>query len=132
MVREDIIGPGLSPFMDAHEQGERIGAYRLESRLGRGGMGEVFLAWDDRLKRRVAIKRIRHDADITAQRRERFRREAQAAARLSHPSIVQVHDIVEDGSGDCIVMEYVEGCTLAALLGSGAPLRPGLAARLGR
>jgi serine/threonine-protein kinase len=118
--------------MDAHEQGERIGAYRLESRLGRGGMGEVFLAWDDRLKRRVAIKRIRHDADVTAHRRERFRREAQAAASLSHPSIVQIHDIVEDGSGDCIVMEYIEGCTLAALLGSGSPLRPGLAARLAR
>ena len=118
--------------MDAHEQGERIGAYRLESRLGRGGMGEVFLAWDDRLKRRVAIKRIRHDAEMTTQRRERFRREAQAAASLSHPSIVKIYDIAEDGSGDCIVMEYVEGCTLAALLGSGAPLRPGLAARLAR
>jgi serine/threonine-protein kinase len=118
--------------MDAHEQGERIGAYRLESRIGRGGMGEVFLAWDDRLKRRVAIKRIRHDAAVTAQSRERFRREAQAAASLSHPSIVQIHDIAEDASGDCIVMEYVEGCTLAALLGSGAPLRPGLAARLAR
>ncbi len=94
-------------------------------------MGEVFLAWDDRLKRRVAIKRIRHDSDVTPLHRERFRREAQAAASLSHPSIVQIHDIAEDGSGDCIVMEYVEGCTLAALLSSG-PLGPRLAARLAR
>jgi len=115
----------------AGEEGGRIGAYQLESRLGRGGMGEVFLAWDDRLKRRVAIKRIRHDSEVTPQHRERFRREAQAAASLSHPSIVQVYDIAEDGSGDCIVMEYVEGSPLAALLGSG-PLEPWLAARLAR
>lgn len=111
---------------------ERIGAYRLESRLGRGGMGEVFLAWDDRLKRRVAIKRIRQDSADPGQRRERFRREAQAAAGLSHPAIVQIYDIAEDASGDGIVMEYVEGRTLAALLRAGGALRPGLAVRLAR
>lgn len=117
----------------AHDsRGERIGAYRLESRLGRGGMGEVFLAWDDRLKRRVAIKRIRHDSAVTSHRRERFRREAQAAAGLNHPSIVQIYDIADDGSGDCIVMEYVEGRTLASLLAGGAPLDAGQAARLAR
>jgi serine/threonine-protein kinase len=95
-------------------------------------MGEVFLAWDDRLKRRVAIKRIRHDSAVTSQRRERFRREAQAVAGLSHSAIVQIYDIAEDSSGDCIVMEYVEGRTLAALLNAGGPIAPGLAARLAR
>jgi tetratricopeptide (TPR) repeat protein/predicted Ser/Thr protein kinase len=98
---------------------ERIGSYRLESRLGKGGMGEVFLAWDDRLRRRVAIKRIRQDAETLPAMRERFLREARAAAGLSHPAIVQVFDLVEDASGDAIVMEYVEGRTLAEHLAAG-------------
>ena len=95
---------------------ERIGAYRLESPLGRGGMGEVFLAWDERLERAVAIKRIRHDAFVQGHQRERFRREARMAARLSHAAIVQVHDLVSEESGDAIVMEYVEGPTLSERL----------------
>lgn len=98
---------------------ERIGAYRLESPLGRGGMGEVYLAWDERLERAVAIKRIRHDAFVQSHQRERFRREARMAARLSHASIVQVHDLVSEESGDAIVMEYVEGPTLAERLTHG-------------
>ncbi|MES1243084.1 MAG: protein kinase [Acidobacteriota bacterium] len=98
---------------------ERIGAYRLESPLGRGGMGEVFLAWDERLERAVAIKRIRNDAFAQGHQRERFRREARMAARLSHAAIVQVHDLVSEESGDAIVMEYVEGPTLAERLARG-------------
>ncbi len=108
-----------------------VGAYRIERLLGRGGMGEVYLAWDERLERRVALKRIRADATFDAQLRERFRREARAAARLSHPAVVQVHDILEDGSGDCIVLEYVEGQTLSSLLAGGPP-ETGLALRLAR
>lgn len=110
---------------------DRIGAYRIEKLLGRGGMGEVFLAFDERLERRVALKRVRADTGGDPRLRERFRREARAAARLSHPAIVQVHDILEDGSGDCIVLEYVEGETLAASLATGLP-EPGLALRLAR
>lgn len=98
---------------------ERIGAYRLESQLGRGGMGEVYLAWDERLERAVAIKRIRHDAFVQGHQRERFRREARMAARLSHAAIVQVHDLVSEESGDAIVMEYVEGPTLSERLARG-------------
>ncbi|MFL6292843.1 MAG: protein kinase domain-containing protein [Thermoanaerobaculia bacterium] len=109
----------------------RVGAYRIERLLGRGGMGEVYLAWDERLERRVALKRILEGSNLDPQLRERFRREARATARLSHPAIVQVHDIVEDGSGDCIVMEYVQGRTLAFLLASGPP-GPALALRLAR
>lgn len=98
---------------------EHIGFYRVEGHLGSGGMGEVYLAFDHRLKRRVAIKTIRHDVAMTAEGRERFRREAQAAARLNHPSAVQVYDVVFGESSDAIVMELVEGETLDRLLVAG-------------
>jgi serine/threonine-protein kinase len=117
---------------------DRIGAYRLVRRLGLGGMGEVFLAWDGRLERTVAVKRMRRDVGLapdTEARRERFRREARAAARLSHPHVVQIFDLVEaeegSGAGDSIVMEYVQGRSLAELLRDG-PLPPGAAVELAR
>lgn len=105
----------------AGEPGARVGHYWLKRLLGRGGMGEVFLAWDERLDRHVAIKRIRGDRVGDARRRARFRREARAIARLSHPGIVQIFDLVETERGEHIVMEYVEGVALARLL-SGAGL----------
>ena len=98
------------------ERDSSIGAYRIRGRLGAGGMGEVFLAYDDRLGRHVAIKRIRGDIEMTPARRRRLRREARAAAGLSHPAIVQIHDILEHDDGDSIVMEYVEGRTLRQTL----------------
>lgn len=91
-------------------------------------MGEVFLAWDDRLGRRVAIKRIRPGTDW-ARQGERFRREARAAARLSHPAIVHIYELVEGDGGLAIVMEYVEGRTLADLTADGLP-EPALVVRL--
>ncbi len=106
-----------------------IGSYQVERRLGHGGMGEVFLAYDARLGRRVAIKRIRHGSPVAQS--ERFRREARVAARLSHPAIVHIYDLVEDSAGVAIVMEYLEGRTLAVLIAAGLP-DPLLAVRLGR
>jgi len=96
-------------------------------------MGEIFLAWDDRLGRRVAIKRLRPDSGDPAGR-ERLRREARAAAGLSHPALVQVYDLVLDPADPeitAVVLEYVEGRTLAELL-AGGPCPPGLAVRLGQ
>ena len=113
---------------------ETIGPYRILRRLGAGGMGEVFLAYDDRLDRRVAIKRIRPEAGVTRERRERFRREARMAARLSHPAIVQVHDILQgaqEGDLDHIVMEYVEGESLRDMVECG-PLKIGQVLELAR
>lgn len=103
---------------DPDQQPEQVGAYRILKLLGRGGMGEVFLAYDDRLKRHVAIKRVRLDRTKPDDRR-RFQREARAAARLSHPAVVQIHDILEEESCDYIVMEYAEGATLAQLVRQG-------------
>jgi serine/threonine-protein kinase len=101
--------------------GNRIGPYRIVRRLGAGGMGEVFLGYDDRLDRLVAIKRVRPEAVLDPSRRERLRREARAAARLSHPNVVQVFDLEEDEEGgDSIVLEYVQGRTIAELLRDGA------------
>ena len=74
----------------------------------------MLLAHDERLDRRVAIKRIRRE-DASPGQRERFRREARLAARLSHFAIVQVHDLVTEGDVDNLVMEYVEGLSLHGL-----------------
>jgi serine/threonine-protein kinase len=83
-------------------------------------MGEVYLAYDERLDRLVAVKRMRPDALGDPSRRERLRREARAAARLSHPNVVQVYDLEEDEEGgDAIVLEYVQGRTIADLLREG-------------
>jgi serine/threonine-protein kinase len=97
----------------------KIGPYQILDRLGAGGMGEVFLAYDERLDRKVAIKRIHPGKSATAERRERFRREARVAAKLNHPAIVQVYDVLAEGDVDSIVMEYVEGTNLRRLVNDG-------------
>ncbi len=109
-----------TPYTPAIVLPSDIGPYRIHERLGAGGMGEVFRAYDRRLERWVAIKVVRpddgEDPEHHAAALERFRREARAAAGLSHPGIVQIHDILERAEGDCIVMELVEGETLAQVI----------------
>ena len=97
------------------------GRYRVERLLGRGGMAAVYLAHDDRLDRRVAVKRLHSDSPQDAARR--FAREAKLGAALNHPNLVWVFDTVADEDGVLIVLEYVHGNTLARELGAG-PLRP--------
>ncbi len=92
-----------------------IGRYRLERPLGAGGMGEVYLAHDDRLDRSVAIKRVRVDG-VGGQHQERLRREARALARLSHPNVVQVYEVDEHEGQTFVVMEYIDGQTLGRWL----------------
>lgn len=108
---------------------ERIGHYRILSNLGTGGMGEVVLAHDDQLDRKVAIKRVRQD-EVRAHQRERFRREARLAARLNHPNIVHVYDLLTESDADYLVLEYVEGTTLRAMVRRG-PLSVDRAVELG-
>ncbi len=97
----------------------RIGPYRLENRLGSGGMGVVYRAYDERLDRQVAIKLVSPDKSLDARARERLRREARASACLSHPAIVRTYDWLESDDTDAIVMELVEGTSLNCLLREG-------------
>lgn len=92
-----------------------VGPYRLIRRLGAGGMGEVFLAHDSRLDRQVAIKHA-HAERGGEEQRARFRREAFLAAKLAHPAIIPIFDIVAEEDGDWIVMEHVDGPTLRQYL----------------
>ncbi len=96
--------------------GAMLGPYRLDRKLGEGGMGSVYLATDSRLNRRVAVKVISHGLARTAEARSRFLREARSAAALSHANIATLHDIGETGEVPWLVMEYVEGVTLRSRL----------------
>ncbi|WP_042408533.1 Stk1 family PASTA domain-containing Ser/Thr kinase [Streptacidiphilus carbonis] len=111
------------------EEPRRLGGrYELGGVLGRGGMAEVYLGHDIRLGRAVAVKTLRADMARDPSYQARFRREAQSAASLNHPSIVAVYDTGEDYidgiSIPYIVMEYVDGSTLRELLHSGRRLLP--------
>ncbi|MFV8756807.1 protein kinase domain-containing protein [Nannocystaceae bacterium ST9] len=93
----------------------RIGRYRIERRLGAGGMGEVYLGHDEELDRKVAIKRVL--ASFTSEREQaRLRGEARALAKLSHANVVQVYEIGEHEQRTFLAMEFVDGQTLAAWL----------------
>ena len=105
----------------------RLGHYSLIRRLGRGGMGEVFLATDERLKRSVALKVLRVDREQTADLRLRFEREAAAVSRLEHPGIVPIYEMAEDAGIHYFVMRYVDGVALSTYVAS-ARRRSGLGA----
>ncbi|WP_328884414.1 serine/threonine-protein kinase [Streptomyces sp. NBC_00299] len=110
--------------------------YRLVERVGRGGMGTVWRAEDELLNRHVALKKLHvpphlHDDEIQ-RLYERTRREARSAARITHPHVIVVHDVVDDEGLPCIVMEYIPSRTLGDVLKKQGTLPPGEAARIGR
>ncbi|MGE3843094.1 MAG: protein kinase [Vicinamibacterales bacterium] len=112
--------------------GDMLDRYKIESKLGEGGMGVVYKAHDTHLDRAVAIKVLPQDKVADPVRKQRFAREAKAASALNHPGIVTVHDIRSDAGVDFIVMELVAGRTLNQLisakgLGVGQALRYGVA-----
>src|SRR5438132_9867769 len=97
--------------------GETIGHYRIMSKLGAGGMGEVFLAHDTRLERKAAIKFLPAEMATDPERRHRFLIEAKAASALNHPHVCIVYDVGETDDGlPYIAMEFVEGRPLDALM----------------
>src|SRR5947209_16040990 len=92
--------------------GTKLGRYEIRSKIGEGGMGEVYLAEDTQLGRRVAIKLLPPETLSDEQARKRLVREAQAAAKLDHPNICAIHEVGEEDGRNFIVMQYVEGETL--------------------
>ncbi|MEV6756044.1 serine/threonine-protein kinase [Streptomyces sp. NPDC051214] len=111
------------------------GRYRLDVRLGRGGMGVVWQATDEFLGRRVAVKELALDDTLSesdaTQQRERTLREARAAAQLRHPHIIVVHDVVVQSDHPYIVMELIEGGSLAGRIARAGPMGAREVARMG-
>ena len=119
------------------DETERVlaGRYRLGTVIGRGGMGAVWRARDELLNRDVAIKEIVWPPQLDPAERETARRravrEAQLAARLSHPNVVGIYDILEEDGRPCIVMELVPFRSLRDVLAEDGPMSPPEAARVG-
>jgi serine/threonine protein kinase len=99
--------------------GTRLGPYEILSPLGAGGMGEVYRARDTRLERTVAIKVLLDQLSGSAEVRQRFEREAKAISQLSHPHICALYDVGNQDGVEYLVMEYLEGETLADRLVNG-------------
>src|SRR5262245_42066634 len=99
--------------------GTALGPYVIESAVGAGGMGEVYRARDTRLARIVAIKLVSDALNSDPEFRARFEREARAVAALNHPHICVLHDVGRHGSTDFLVMEFLEGETLAQRIARG-------------
>jgi len=109
---------------------DRIGHYKIVSELGRGGMGVVLKAHEESLNRFVAIKLLGDHLEEDAEYVERFVREAQSAAALSHPNIVQIYAIAEDQGHHYFVMEYVHGTSVQRMIQTKGKIPPAEAARL--
>ena len=122
--RDRTAAPADEPVIIGHR-------YRLERRIGQGGMSEVWVASDLQLDRRVAVKWLRSNLADDPVVAERFRREAIAVARLNHPNIVAVHDVFEHGGRQAVVMQLVDGRSLRQLLDTQRRLGPELTIHIG-
>ena len=105
-----------------HKTGELVRQYRIVRRIGRGGMGDVYEAEDETLRRRVALKTIRAAQRPSAREKARFLREARILSQLDHPGICRIHDYIEGEDRDHLVLEFIRGRTLSDL-GFPAPRR---------
>ena len=111
----------------------RLGRYRLQAPIGRGGMNEVWLAWDETLRRNVALKILRLADGADAHEIARFEREARAASRLSSPHTIRIFDFgASDDGVHYIAMEYLAGADLAAVVKARGPMPPGRAVHVVR
>src|SRR6266487_2848195 len=96
--------------------GTKLGRYEIRTKIGAGGMGEVYLAQDTKLDRKVALKILPPEFGANRDRMERFVREAKSAAALNHPNIAHIYEIGEHDGTNFIAMEYIDGLTLRELI----------------
>ncbi len=113
LARDAVLGEVMQRLFASARTRPRVGRYALGERIGGGGQGVVYAAWDPWLRRRVAIKIVRA---VSREATSRLRREATSLARLSHPNVIEVTDVGTCSSGVYIVMQYVPGRTLASWL----------------
>ena len=114
--------------LTSHESliGQTLGDYRIESPLGSGGMGEVYLAHASKLNRKAALKILPRHFVADAERADRFRREASALSALNHPNLITIYEVGESGGLNFIAMEFVDGRTLRSMIGDGLSLKESL------
>src|ERR1035438_9563062 len=101
----------------------QVGHYQIRRKIGAGGMGVVYKGWDERLGRAVAIKTV-HEASKSGDARSRLWREARSLARVSHPGICQIFDVIEDDKDLFLVLELLGGQSLADRIASGPIITP--------
>src|SRR5213076_1611671 len=98
--------------------GTKLGRYEIRSKLGEGGMGEVYLAQDTKLDRKVALKILPADLAANRDRMERFVREAKSAAALNHPNIAHIYEIGKSDGVNFMAMEFIDGQTFGEVIQS--------------
>ena len=119
-------------LMAGRSSGFKINRYTLIEMIGQGGMGRVYLAKDTRLNRRVALKILSPERMNNPRAIARFQREARVGAQLQHENLVRIYDEGE-ANGKCyLVMEYIEGKNIGAIIAENGPIPPATAARLGQ
>src|SRR5262245_14610337 len=119
-VLDDALFSSAKP--PAHSEslvGHKIANYEILALIGAGGMGEVYLARDARLDRRIALKRLPAQFTANPAQVERFEREARAASALNHPNIITIHEIGQEGDIHFIATEFIKGDTLREIIASG-------------
>jgi len=99
--------------------GKTIGHIRIKERLGKGGMGEVYVGFDDKLERKVAVKAISAKSRLDPQAKSRFLREARVLSQLEHPNICQIYDYIEGESSDYLLLEFIDGKNLKYRINEG-------------
>src|SRR5687768_9824742 len=96
--------------------GRRFGHIRVSEVVGQGGMGDVYAGYDEKLERKVALKVLNADQRLDDEARERLLREARALSKLDHPNICRIHDYIESGDVDLLVLEFIDGRTLQEVI----------------
>jgi len=106
--------------------GSKVQQFRIVDHLGKGGMGEVYVAYDETLERKVALKRLRGEARLDVDARARLLREARALSMLEHPNICRIYDLVGSEEGEFLVLELIQGTNLREKIREGIPYRTSL------